>query len=66
MPPAVVGNESNRLFNEPIGTGPSGGTVELLSNQIAGAKQIADAQYDPQPMRLLVSFRGSTATEVIL
>jgi hypothetical protein len=42
------------------------GTVELLSKQILGAKQIADASYDPQPKRLLVSFRDSTATEVIL
>jgi hypothetical protein len=41
------------------------GTVELLSKQAAGAKQIADASYEPTTGRLLVSFRDGTATEVI-
>jgi hypothetical protein len=42
------------------------GTVELLLKQTAGAKQIADASYEPTTGRLLVSFRDSTATGVIL
>ncbi len=41
------------------------GTVTLLSKQTAGAKQIADACYEPTTGRLLVLFRDSTAKEVL-
>ena len=42
------------------------GKVEMVSKRTSGTKQIADASYEPTTGRLLVSFRDSTATEVIL
>jgi hypothetical protein len=39
-------------------------TLELLAGPMTGAKQIADASYDPDEQRLRVAFRDGTTADV--
>ncbi|HWE92755.1 MAG TPA: hypothetical protein VG269_02170 [Tepidisphaeraceae bacterium] len=43
---------------------PAAGAIELHPDRTRGAKQIADAVYDPATERLRVTFRDRTTTEV--
>lgn len=45
-------------------TVPAAGTIELRPERAPGAKQIADAEYDPALGRLHVTFRDGTTAEV--